>query len=31
MAMFSKTMLKIAPILYGMALIFCLLFALMNW
>ena len=30
MAMFSKTMLKIAPILYGMALIFCLLFALMN-
>ena len=30
MAMFSKTMLKIAPILYGMALIFCLLFALMH-
>jgi hypothetical protein len=30
MAMFSKTLLKAAPILYGMALIFCLLFAGMN-
>ena len=30
MAMFSKTLLKAAPILYGMALIFCLLFAAMN-
>ena len=30
MAMFSKTLLKAAPILYGMALIFCLLFAVMN-
>lgn len=30
MAMFSKTLLKAAPILYGMALIFRLLFAAMN-
>ena len=30
MAMFSKTLLKAAPIVYGMALIFCLLFAAMN-
>jgi hypothetical protein len=30
MALFSKTMLKVAPIIYGMALIFCLLFAAMN-
>lgn len=30
MAMFSKTLLKAAPILYGVALIFCLLFAGMN-
>ena len=30
MALFSKTMLKVAPIIYGMALIFCLLFATMN-
>ena len=30
MALFSKTMLKVAPIIYGMALIFCLLFAFME-
>ena len=30
MALFSKTMLKVAPIIYGMALIFCLLFAFMG-
>ena len=30
MAMFSKTLLKAAPILYGAALIFCLLFSAMN-
>ena len=30
MALFSKTMLKVAPIIYGMALIFCLLFAVMG-